>query len=896
MEMPKQNPEQLLKAIGKDVSDNKSGKLKIFFGYAAGVGKTYTMLQAAHQAKDRGYDVVSGYIEPHDRPQTMKLIEGLEQIEIKKIKHGGITLNEFDIDAALKRKPQIILVDELAHTNADGCRHTKRYQDVKELLNAGIDVYTTLNVQHIESLNDTVAAVTGVMVRERIPDSVFDHADQVELVDIEPKELLERLSGGNVYHAQQAKRAAANFFTVENLTALREIALRRCADRVNLITENARIQNQSSYHTDEHVLVCLSSSPSNAKIIRTAARMAKAFRGNFTALFVQTPDFQYMDEADKKRLRENMRLASQLGAAIETSYGDDVPYQIAEFARLSGVSKIVIGRSTATRKSIFSKPTLTEQLIATAPNLDIHIIPDTSAKNDYKENKKPIYNAVSLRDIGKSILVLMAATLMGFAFYYSGFTEANIITVYILGVLIVSVITTNRLCSFFASIVSVLVFNFFFTIPRYTFHFYDPSYFVTFAIMFTASFLTGTLAARLKNNAKQAASSAFRTKILFETNQLLQKKGDECSVMSAAAGQLTKLLKRDLVIYLSDGKNLGEPTVHRTESSAGVDITSENEKAAAIWVFNNNKRAGATTDTLSGAKCLYLAVRLNNKVYGVVGIYMENDHLDSFENSVLLSILGECALALENIKNAREKEEAAILAKNEQLRANLLRAISHDLRTPLTSISGNASNLISNYKKLDDEMRSQIFDDIYDDSMWLINLVENLLAVTKIEEGRVNLNQSAELMDEVIAEALKHVNRKSCEHTINVINSDELILAQIDAKLIVQVIINLVDNAVKYTPKGSVIDIDTKKDGKWVVVSVSDNGPGMSDEQKTKVFDMFYSGANKVADSRRSLGLGLSLCKSIVNAHGGKISVADNKPHGAVFTFTLPAEEVELHE
>mgnify|MGYP000826375107 FL=1 len=896
MDIPRQDPDQLLRAVCNDISDGSSGKLKIFFGYAAGVGKTYAMLQAAHQAKKCGIDVVVGYIEPHARPQTAALLHGLEQLPVKQIQHGGIILREFDIDAALKRKPQLILVDEFAHTNADGSRHIKRYQDVKELLNAGIDVYTTVNVQHIESLNDTVAAITGILVRERIPDSVFDKADQVELVDIEPAELLERLASGNIYREAQAERAAVNFFTVENLTALREIALRRCADRVNLLTESARIQSRSDYHTNEHILVCLSSSPSNAKIIRTAANMARAFRGTFTALFVETPDAAAMNEEDKKRLRENMRLARQLGAAIETSYGEDVPYQIAEFARLSNVSQIVIGRSTAARKRIFSKPTLTERLIATAPNLDIHVIPDTDISSKYSLSKRKLPGIMPVRDIGKSILVLLAATLIGYAFYFFGLSEANIIAIYILGVLIVSTITTNWFCGLVTSFVSVLVFNFFFTVPRFTFHFDESEYIATFAIMFIVSFLSGSLAAKLKNTAKQSAHTAFRTKILFETNQLFQKEKDEKSILDAAAGQIIKLLKRDVVIYPSDGKSLADPNIYRTSDSNQCDLVSENEKAVAVWVFQNNKHAGATTDTLSNAKCLYFAIRVNHQVYGVVGIAMDEIPLESFENSVLLSILGECALALENIKNAKEKEEAAILAKNEQLRANLLRAISHDLRTPLTSISGSASNLLTNYEKMDNASRIQAFTDIYDDSMWLINLVENLLAITRIEGGQVSLTLSVELMDEVITEALRHINRKSQEHAIHVSSSQDLLLARIDAKLIVQVIINLVDNAIKYTPAGSAIEIHSAKRDKWIIVSVSDNGPGIPDEQKPYIFDMFYSGANKIADSRRSLGLGLSLCKSIVTAHGGMISVSDNQPEGAVFTFTLPAEEVELHE
>lgn len=900
MEMPRQNPDQLLRAIRNDTESEKRGKLKIFFGYAAGVGKTYAMLQAAHQAKANGTEVVAGYIEPHSRPQTSALLEGLEQIPAKQVFYGEMILREFDIDSALKRKPKLILVDELAHTNAEGSRHAKRYQDVQELLNAGIDVYTTVNVQHIESLNDTVASITGIWVRERIPDSVFDQADQVELVDIEPTELLERMASGNIYQEEQAERAAAGFFTVENLTALREIALRRCADRVNLLTESTRIQNRGDYHTDEHILVCLSSSPSNAKIIRTAARMARAFRGNFTALFVETAATAEMSEDDKKRLRDNIRLAGQLGAHIETVYGEDVPYQIAEFARLSGVSKIVIGRSTATRKSIFSKPTLTEHLIANAPNLDIHVIPDTGSGTVCQKHRNKMFHvtAMPVRDLVKSILVLLASTLVGYVFYAMGFSEANIVSVYIFGVLVISVITTSRFCGAIASIVSVLVFNFFFTVPRFTFRFSNPNYLVTFPIMFMVALLTGSLATRLKDNAKQSANSAYRTKILFETNHLLQRETDEQAVIKATAGQLLKLLRKDIVVYLANGQELDSPSIFRTPDSNQCELISENEKAVAAWVLRNNKHAGATTNTLSSAKCLYLAIRVNRQVYGVVGIAMNEIPLDSFENSVLLSILGECALALENIKNAREKEEAAILARNEQLRANLLRAISHDLRTPLTSISGNADNLLANYQKMDDATRKRTFTDIYDDSMWLINLVENLLAITRIEGGQVHLTQTVELMDEVVSEALRHINRKSKEHIIHVSSSEELILASIDAKLIVQVIINLLDNAIKYTPPGSVIEIHTEKNkaSHQVVVSVSDDGPGIPDDQKPHIFDMFYSGANKIADSRRSLGLGLSLCKSIVTAHGGTIWITDHDPKGTVFTFTLPAGEVELHE
>lgn len=714
-----------------------------------------------------------------------------------------------------------------------------------------------------------------------------------------PQELIERLQAGKVYSPTQAERATENFFTVENLTVLREIALRRCADRVNLLTETVRTKSHSDYHTDEHILVCLSSSPSNAKIIRTAARMANAFKGAFTALFVETPDYQVMSEEDVKRLRSNMRLAEQLGAKIETVYGEDVSYQIAEFARLSGVSKIVIGRSSATRKSIFSKPTLTEKLIANAPNLDVHIIPDTDGKNTaYRAKKARKKNGIvfSVSDLLKSVAILILASCIGMLFRQLGFAEANIITVYVLGVLVTSVVTRHRVYSLISSIVSVLVFNFFFTDPQFTLRAYNQGYPVTFLIMFLAALLTSSLAVKLKEHAKQSAKSAYRTKVLFDTNQLLQQAKDKNEIVSATANQLIKLLGKDIVFYLTEGETLGEPHIFTVSGEkTDKEITGTKEKAAE-WVLKNNKHAGATTETLSNAKSLYLAVRVNSRVYGVVGIYIGDEPLDAFEKSILLSILGECALSLENEKNATEKEEAAILAKNEQLRANLLWAISHDLRTPLTSISGNASNLISNGNFFDEATKNQLYTDIYDDSMWLINLVENLLSVTRIEEGRLNLHISEDLVDDVITEALHHVNKKSVEHHITVRYKEDYLLAKMDAKLMVQVIINIVDNAIKYTPKGSNILIKTWKQGDKAVISIADDGDGIPDEMKARVFNMFYSGANKIADSRRSLGLGLSLCRSIVNAHGGKITVSDNTPHGTVFTVTLPAGEVEIHE
>ena len=894
MENDLRDPARFLQMIREDTKPNGRGLLKIFFGYAAGVGKTYTMLEAAHAAQDHGVDVVAGYIEPHTRPETMALLAGLEQLPTKTVPHGDITLREFDLDAALRRKPALILVDELAHTNAPGSRHAKRYQDVEELLRSGINVYTTINVQHIESLNDTVASITGIAVRERIPDSVFDHADQVEIVDIEPQELIERLQSGKVYRQQQAHRAMSNFFTTPNLTALREIALRRCADRVN--SRSASAQGEE-YHTDEHILVCLSSSPSNAKIIRTAARMAQAFKGRFTALFVETPDFPAMSEENMQRLRGNIRLAEQLGAKIETAYGADVPYQIAEFARMTGASKIVVGRSAASKGHFLSKPTLTEKLIADAPYLDIHIIPDAISNKSYRARKVKHTHFI-WQDLVKSLLILILASCIGGVFDRMHYSESTIICVYVLGVMLTAVFTQKRYYSLCSSIVSVLVFNFLFTDPRLSLEAYDPEYPVTFVVMFFAAFMTSTLATKLKEHAKLSAMAAYQNKLMLDVNQSLQQAEGREAIVHAAAQHLIRLLRRDIIVYpVQDGKLEPAKIFYADEDNhEAEEYTSDAERTVALWVLKNNKHAGATTQTLSGAKCLYLAVRINQKVYGVVGIAVGRDPLDSAEKSMMLSILGECALALENEQNVREKEEAAIMAQKEQLRANLLRAISHDLRTPLTSISGNASNFLSNGDKMDDETKKQLFIDIYDDSMWLINLVENLLSVSRLEENHLNLHFNSELVSDVVDEALKHINRKSVEYDISVQHEDEFLLAKMDPKLIVQVLINLVDNAIKYTPAGSTIQIHTRPNGDKAVISVSDNGGGIPDENKPKIFDMFYCGTQKIADSRRSLGLGLSLCKSIVTAHGGTIQVTDNQPHGTVFTFTLPIEEVTLYE
>lgn len=654
----------------------------------------------------------------------------------------------------------------------------------------------------------------------------------------------------------------------------------------------------SGSNAQEHILVCLSASPSNAKIVKTAATMASAFGGSFTALYVQTPDSDKLDEENKNRLQDHIRLAEQLGADIATAYGEDVSFQIAEYARISGVTKIVIGRSNIKRRHFWNRPTLTDKLTEIAPNLDIHIIPDNIINSKYRPSSHSLLRSLIPypKDILITVLILAIATILGLSFYSFGFTDSNIITVYILGVLLTSLFTKGYTCGIIGSLVSVMLFNFFFTEPRLTFHAYDSGYPVTFAIMLVASVITGTLASKLKSHAKLSAQAAFRTKVLLDTNQLLQKAQNDEDIINITATQIMKLLNRSVVMYsVRDGK-LTKGSLYSAQSDNLEDLFTTTERNTAEWVYLNKHRAGASTNVYSKAKCVYFSIRINNNIYGVIGIRIKGKPLDAFENSILLSILGECALAMDNRRNAKEKEQTAVLAKNEQLRANLLRAISHDLRTPLTSISGNAGNLLSNKDKLDEDTKMQIYTDIFDDSEWLISLVENLLSVTRIEEGRMNFNKSIELVDEITEEALRHIGRKSTEHKISVIHKDELLLANVDAKLIVQVLINLIDNAIKYTPVGSEIKVITEKKNGYASISVIDNGNGIPDNIKPHVFEMFYTGDNRIADSRRSLGLGLALCKSIIGAHGGELTLTDNQPQGCNFTFTLPLGEVKIDE
>ena len=654
------------------------------------------------------------------------------------------------------------------------------------------------------------------------------------------------------------------------------------------------------YESNERILVCLSPSPSNKKVVAAATKMAGAFHAALTAIYVKPTDYSSVSEQDKQRLQSNISYAEQNGASVATVIGNDVAAQIAEYAHISGATKIVVGHSGAQRRYFWSKAPLTEQIILNAPDLDVYIIPDSAA--DLKQQRGRTHLADQIRPTWKDTAVcaalLIAALAVGLIFTRFGFSEPNIITVFILGVLVISVATVSPLYSLAGSLASVLLFNWFFIEPRFSFHTYQPEYAVTFAIMLTSALITGTLANKLKSNSRQAAREAFRTKVLFDTNQLLQNAENARDVLRITANQTITLLDRDVVVYppaenggIGGGIRFSAPQTG--EDGAGAE---ENESEIVSWVSRNRQAAGYRLEHFGEAEAQYHPICINGHCYGIVSVRLDGRSLETLEYSVFMSILGECAMALESLQNAAEKERASVIARNEQLRANLLRSISHDIRTPLTSISGNASNLLSHYTQLDDETRRQIFTDICDDSEWLIDLVENLLSISRIENGQMDLHLSAEIMNDVVEESLKHIDKNAAQHHIITESTDALLLVKMDHRLIMQVLINLINNAVKNTQPGSEIRIRSAQDGSTVTVSVCDNGPGIPDDIKPHIFEMFYTGQNVIADGRRGLGLGLALCKSIVEAHGGTIALTDNSPSGCCFTFSLPGEEVQIDE
>lgn len=890
----RKNPDQILKEINKEAQKAGRGRLKIFFGYAAGVGKTCAMLDAARSDLKNGMDVLAGYIEPHARPDTIELLSGLEVLSPLKLKYKGIELLEFDLDAALFRKPQLILVDELAHTNAFGCRHAKRYQDIRELLEAGIDVYTTVNVQHLESLNDIVASITQVEVKERIPDSIFDEADQVELVDIEPEQLIRRLEQGKIYGREQAGRAAGNFFIKENLTALREIALRRTADRVNRkVMEERSAKEGADYYTGEHILTCISPSPANGKVIRTAARMAGAFKAELTALYVETPEFEEADKKLKQAVYDHIKLAKQFGARAAVIYGENVAYQIAEYAKANGISKIVIGRSAnAGNHFVFWKSNLIEKLTSLAPNLDIYVIPDKIAR--YQKNNERKTWQPSLKGAAKMAVVLAGCTALGEIIYMLKLGNIGISALYIAGTVLTAWITGGRIWTAGAAVLGVAFYNLFFTEPRFTLLAYGSIYPFTFVIMLLVSLITGELTFRLKKQGRQEFLKSRRTEILLGTSQKLRRAIGVREIIKEGAVQVMDLLGCSVAVYETLGGPPGIPVLYHPkdlaeESRKETDarMSSDDEGAVAAWVYKTGHRAGRTTDTLPSAFAYYLPLAGEKGIFAIYGLILgEGEEINPFDKNILKAMMNETAFATEKYVLLNEQKKLMMDAEKDKLRSGLLRAVSHDLRTPLTAITGSSSTLLEEGEKLEEEQKQEIYKNLYSESLWLGSMVENILTVTRLSGNEESIKTETHYLCDIIQDALRHIGGFQRDHPVEV-RLPEPYVVKGDAHLISRVLMNLVDNSMRYTQQDSLIIISARRDGTEITVEVADNGPGISDEEKSRILDLHFRRAGNHGDSRRGLGLGLSLCKTILDAHGGKIYVRDNDPKGAVFGFTL---------
>jgi two-component system sensor histidine kinase KdpD len=892
------NPDELLSKIQASET-NTNGKLKIFLGYSAGVGKTYAMLDDAREQLNSGTDVIIGYVEPHTRPETLRLLEGLPVIEPKTIQYKNMTLKEFDLEAALVRKPQLILVDELAHSNAQGVRNKKRYQDVEELLNAGIDVYTTVNIQHIESLNDIIEDITKIPVRETIPDYVFDNADKVMLVDVDPEELLKRFKDGKIYRPERAVAAMQNFFTLDNLRLLREIALRKTTDIIS--QENLSGISTTDKKINTRFLVCVGPSPSSAKCIRWTARTADAFHAPWTALYVETPKAGSFNDASLKKIRDNLDLAARLGGQQVTLNGYDVASTVAEYAKLLAITNIVVGKSRnkKTLRSYF-KPNFEDKLIELLPNTEIHIISDNDAAKhekivDVSDLKRNLI--FSWKDTLRMFLLLIAATIVSLGLRSMGIGEQNVIMVFILSVLIISRVTSGFVYGVTASVLSVLTFNFLFVEPFFTLNAIQPGYPVTFLIMLIVAFVTSTMMIRIKTQAGFAVAKERKTEILYEINKKLLITRGLDNIIVLTNEYISSISNRSVIFYSEDpifGKQgILKPFGSEENSSF---MLNPDEQAVAHWVFVNKKRAGSGTDTLMGAGAFYMPILSQGKVLGVLGISCITGKPVNHElRSFLRMVASLVAMALERQALSDEQRKILVESEKELLRSNLLRAISHDLRTPLTAILG-ASSAVLEDKKMDPETHDKLINGVKDNAQWLIRMVENLLFVTRINDTAMKINKTPEAIEEVVSEAVSRIRNQFPSAVIDVKVPDELLLVPMDATLIEQVIINILENAIKYSFSVLPIELTVKKNENFAIFEISDHGDGIPETELPYLFEGFIGNTKKSPDSSRGMGIGLNICRSIMATHNGRIE-AENRPEGgALFRFMLPLNGGSSHE
>ena len=873
------DPDELLKHV--QAEESSRGRLKIFLGYAAGVGKTYAMLEAAHQRKEQGIDVVVGYVETHKRVETEELLEGLEAMPCKQVEYHNVVLPELDVDAVLKRRPQLALVDEFAHTNAPGLRHPKRYQDVEEILDAGIDVYTTFNIQHLESMNDVVAQVTGVIVRETVPDSLIDQASEIEVIDLPPDELLNRLKEGKVYIPEQAARAVQKFFRKGNLTALREMALRRAAERVD---DQMRDYMEISaipgpWPAAERLMICISGHPVSDRLVRAGRRLADELKSEWFAVHVQTLDRRRFSTQGAENVARALRLAEELGAMVRQIEGQNVPATLVDFARKNNVTKIITGSPLRPRWKEMLFGSLTNDLIHLSGNIDVYIVSDPSGP--LPTPITPVLRPTSswIRYM-LSVLMVALVTLISLPIY-GRLHSTNLVMLYLAAV-VISALYLGRGPSMLASILGVLAFDFFFTEPRLTMVVSDTQYIITFLGLFIVSVAISDLAGRVREHVEAIRAQERQSSTLYALSRELTLSPDLDTVLDKVIEQIGQTFNRQAVILLPQSRT--GLTVRAATAGFTLD---EDEQAVAAWAYEKNHVAGRGTDTLPAAKIRYQPLSVAGRVEGVLGVKPDDtNRLNPTQRELLDAYASLAALAIERAQLAEQARQAEIASATEKLQTALLNSISHDLRTPLVSITGALTSFDEQADSLKEGDRKSLIVTAREEAERLNRLVGNLLSMTRIDSGAIKLHIQPGDIQDAIGTALEQLGRRTAGHEIKVSVPDDFPLVPMDFTLIVQVLVNILENAVKYSPKGSLIEVSASLlDGK-ARIEIADRGVGIPPEDLTRVFDKFYRVQRP--ESIGGTGLGLSISKGIVEAHQGNISARAREGGGTMLIVDLP--------
>ncbi len=902
MQERRPDPAELLAHAQREEARARHGRLKIFFGASPGVGKTYTMLEAVHRLARDGIDIVVGLVETHGRTETEQMLLGLDILARRSIEYRGpdgtsspVMLTEFDLDAALARKPEIIVLDELAHTNAPGSRFEKRWQDVRELLKAGIGVYTTLNVQHIESLNDVVAQITGVRVRETVPDAVVDDADEIELVDLPPEVLLERLRSGRVYVPESIDRARESFFRPGNLTALRELALRRTAEWVDRrMREYKQGQGvRAVWPASERILVAVSPSPASGKIVRAAKRMAAGLHADLLAVFVETPRTANLPPADRDRVTQTLRLAEGLGAQTATITGSNAAAELVAFARDRNVNKIVVGKTGYSRWREAWRGSFVNNLIRLSGDIDVYVIRGDADALETARVRTQLRGgersgAILVR-YAASLGVVVACTLLG-RLVFGQLELANIAMLYLAGV-VVAAVWLGRGPSVLAAVAGVGAFDYFFVPPRHTFAVSDVQYLLTFAVMLAVGLLIANLTTRLRSLADAARDRERRTSLLYGLSRELASAADARDIAAVAARHVHDALGCDAAVLVPGP--VERPSGMDVLAAAGSpDWLDERERGVARWAFDHGRPAGVGTQALPGSPGRYQPLAGSQGKVGVLAMRpREAGELTSPSQQLLLdTVVNQIGLAFERVGLIEGQQRARVEAESERLRSALLSSVSHDLRTPLATIAGAATALQSG--DLDATTRSQLTDSIVEESQRLNDLIANLMFATRLESGHIELRREWTSIEEIVGAGLARLSEAIRTRPFAARLPTDLPLVRVDNALLPQVIYNLVDNALRYTPPGTPIDISAWTTDSNVIVKVADQGPGLSDDERSRVFQRFYRGrAARPTGARSGIGLGLTICEGIVKAHGGRVWSERNMPKGVAFLFSLPVEQ-----